>query len=281
MNNITDADKMRIYFRDFVDVYAQMAEQKSIPVDKNKLEQIIENAEFRTFENENTTGTFSVNKKLIQVIMNNFRKNGVAINNFRLFHEFTHLISPINEELFADQNALLEEFQEKASQSNNKFVTGMNAYYGLIAVDEVLAQYTAEELNDAFCKKDRQSIMCKEGPLGAKVKYKTDFSDKDIYSPLEEPVEKLIQVLGYKNLRDFSVDFLSQDKKFTEILDEQAFEKLCCIGVICKGIYKENGFVDQLNVTAEDIEECFDFLYKNISFNEAPGNHESTNNIER
>lgn len=271
---ISEEEKMRMYFREFVDAYSETAEKISLPVDKEKLKGIIDTAEFRTFENHDTSGTFSVNRRLIQVIINNFKKNGATRNNFLLFHEFTHLISPINEELFTNQNAIFQEFQKRAEEYNNEFVTGLNAYYGLVAIDEVLAQYTCEELNDAFCKKTRTSCEYTEGPLGAKVKYKSDFSDEDIYSPLEEPVEAFMQKWGYKDLKDFAMDFLSSNKKLATMLDKHTFEKLCYIGIICKGIYKENKFVESLNVTSEDIQTAYRELNKNVSFGENNGGYE-------
>ena len=269
---MTDEEKMRAYFKNFINVYVNTANKANLPVDKEKLETIIETAEFRTFENHSTKGTFSVNRKLIQAIINNFKSNGVARNNFLLFHEFTHLISPINEELFADQNAFLQKLEAKAEKNPYPFVNGFNAYYGVIAIDEVLAQWCCEEHNDAYHQKNRQVTEYSKGSLNADVKYKSDFSDNDIYSPLEEPVENLVKKLGYDDLRGFANYVLSPDyKSFIEGLDEKRFATLCQIGVLCKGIYKENGFNNTLTVTKEDIEKVYTLLNRNNDFGENPG----------
>ena len=61
-------EKMRSYFKDFVNVYVQNAKKASLPADKEKLEKIIDSAEFKIFEMEGMTGTFSVNRRLIRVI---------------------------------------------------------------------------------------------------------------------------------------------------------------------------------------------------------------------
>ena len=195
-NILTDAEKIREYFKSFLEMYISAAEKAKLPVDKERLQSIIDNAEFKTFEMPNSTGTFSVNRNLIQVIMNNFRKNGSDRNNFLLLHEFTHLDSSVNEELFADQNALLQQLNEKAEKLQGKYTTGINAYYGIIAIDEALAQWTGEELNDALKDRKREVHEFTRGPLDSDVKFKSDFSDNDIYSPLEPVVEKLLQSTG-------------------------------------------------------------------------------------
>lgn len=273
-NNLTDAEKIREYFRSFLEMYISAAEKAKLPVDKERLQQIIDNAEFKTFEMPNSTGTFSVNRNLIQVIMNNFRKNGSDRNNFLLLHEFTHLDSSVNEELFADQNALLQKLNEQAEKLNGKYITGINAYYGIIAIDEVLAQWTGEELNDALKEKKREVHEFTRGPLDSDMKFKSDFSDNDIYSPLEPVVEKLLQSIGYKDIREFATDVLASDKGVVDSIQGKDFEKLCQIGVICKAIYKENGFNDTLSVSKEDVEQAYSSLFKDTDFGENNGGDE-------
>ena len=271
---LTDEEKIRTYFRDFIDLYVSLANKANLPVNRQGLETIINNAEIKTFEIENTSGTFSVNKKLIRVIMNNFRKNGSDRNNFLLLHEFAHFDSSINEELFEDQNVLLEKLNCKAENMKSKVTTGINAYYGIIAIDEVLAQWTCEELNDVSKNKKRDSHDFTQGPLGSNVNFKSDFSDDDIYSPLEPVVEKLIQSLGYTDIRDFATNYLASDKRIVDTIKGENFEKLCQIGIICKAIYKEQGFNNTLTVTKEDVEYAYDYLLKNVDFGENNGGAE-------
>lgn len=271
-DTMTDSEKMREYFKNFIDVYVTTADKANLPADKEKLKEIMDTAEFQTFENHSTTGTFSVNRKLIRAIINNFKSNGVKRNNFLLFHEFTHLISPVNEELFADQNAFLQKLEEKAKTSPYPYVDEYNAYYGMIAIDEVLAQWCCEEHNDAYNQKKRETTEHLKGPLDANVKYTTSFSDNDIYSPLEQPVETLIKKLGYENLRDFATQILSQEyTSLVDRLDEKQFATLCQIGVICKGIYKENGFNNTITTTKEDVEKVYALINRNNDFGENPG----------
>lgn len=273
-NNLSDAEKIREYFRSFLDMYVSAANKAKLPVNKERLESIIENAEFKTFEMPNTTGTFSVNRDLIQVIINNFRKNGSDRNNFLLLHEFAHLDSGVNEELFADQNALLQQLNDKAEKLQGKYTKGINAYYGIIAIDEVLAQWTCEELNDAIKDKKREIHEFTKGPLDSDVKFKSDFSDNDIYSPLEPVVERLLQSLGYTDIRDFATNVLASDKGIVNSIDDKSFEKLCQIGIICKAIYKEQGFNDTLTVTKEDVEQAYLSLFKDVEFGENNGEEE-------
>ena len=273
-NNLTDAEKIRDYFRRFLDMYVLAANKARLPVDKEQLQSIIDNAEFRTFEMPNTTGTFSVNRNLIQVIINNFRKNGPDRNNFLLLHEFAHLDSSVNKELFADQTALLQQLNEKAEKSQENNATGINAYYGIIAIDEVLAQWTCEELNDALKDKKREVHEFTKGPLDSNVKFKSDFSENDIYSPLEPVVEELLHSLGYKDIREFATAVLASGKGVIGSIQEKDFEKLCQIGIICKAIYKENGFNDTINVSKEDVEQAYFSIYKDSDFGENDGGDE-------
>lgn len=227
-NNLPEAEKIRDFFRSFLKTYFLAAEKAKIPVDKERLQSIIDNAEFKVFEKPNCTGTFSVNRKLIQVIINNFRNNGLDRNIFLLLHECAHLDSSVNEELFANQDALLQQLEEKAEKLQGeyktalnvyyavkvlaqligeelndalkqqleekaekiqgKYITALNAYYGIIAIDEVLAQWTSEELNDALKNRKREVHTYTRGPLDSDIKFKSDFSDNDIYSPLQPVV---------------------------------------------------------------------------------------------
>lgn len=272
--NLTDAEKIRTYFRSFLDMYVSASNKAKLPVDRERLQSIIDNAEFKTFEIPNTTGTFSVNRNLIRVIMNNFIKNGSDRNNFLLLHEFTHLDSSVNEELFSDQNALLQKLNKRAESIHKKYMTGINAYYGIIAIDEVLAQWTGEELNDALKDKKREVHEFTRGPLDSDVKFKSDFSDNDIYSPLESVVEKLLQSLGYKDIREFATDVLASDKGVVDSIQGKNFKKLCQIGVICKAIYKENGFNNSLKVSKEEVEQAYSSLFKNSNVGENNGGYE-------
>lgn len=273
IETIKDEEKMRIYFKKILDTYVNSCKKANLPVDKEGLEDIINNTEIQALHIEGTKGTFSVNKSLIRYIPENFNKNGDERNNFLLFHEFTHLISPINEELFNDQDATVDKLKQRAERVQGYFVDEYNAYYGLIAVDEVLAQWTAEELNDVALDKKRQSYRYNEGPLKANMEYTSDFSDNDIYSPLEEPVIKLIKKLGYKDLREFATDFQTNRKTLIDMLNDQDFETICQIGIMCKGIYKDNNFNKSINVTKEEIEKAHELLNKQNAVGENSGGH--------
>lgn len=54
-------------------------------------------------------------------------------------------------------------------------------------------------------------------------------------------------------------------------IDSKNFEKLCQIGIICKAIYKEQGFVENLIVTKDEVEEAYSSLLGNIDFGENNG----------
>lgn len=273
---LSDAEKIREYFRNFIDVYCSAADLANLPVNRENLNEIVDNANFQTFEMPDTTGTFSVNRNLIRIIINNFIKNGSDRNNFLLLHEFAHLDSAVNKELFADPNALLKQLNDKIKciQEKDKHITDINAYYGIVAIDEVLAQWTCEELNDLLKDKKRESHEFSKGPLNSNVKFKSDFSDNDIYSPLQSVVEKLLQSLGYTDIRAFATNVLASDKGIIDSFNNKNFIKLCHLGVICKAIYKEQGFNPKLQVTKEDVEQAYASLLMDVDFGENNGGDE-------
>ena len=254
---IENDDQLRLYFKEFIDIYVSLANVKKIPVDSEKLEQIINNAEIKFIDMENTTGTFAVSKNRIEVIKENFYKNGKERNDFLLLHEFTHLNSAINEEIFSDQMGLFQKLSDIAAKKEGENISGINAYYGITAVDEVLAQWVCDELNDSLKNQKRETFEYLNGPLNSDINYKSDFSNGDIYSPLEKIVEMLIQSIGYIDLKDFANDFLASNRKLVNLLNDDTFDMLCNIGVVCQGIYKEQGFMKDITVTKEDIENAY------------------------
>ena len=271
---VLDMEKIREYFKNFIDVYILAANKANLPSNRELLDDIIDNAKIEAYDLSDTTGTFAVNRKYIGIIMKNFMNNSSDRNRFLLLHEFTHFSSGINNELFLDQNALLERLNNEAQGVRGNNVSGVNAYYGMVAIDEVLAQWTCEELNDAIKARKREIHEFSRGPLESDVRFKSDFSDNDIYSPLEPVVEKFIQALGYADFRDFATNFLASSKGIIDDIKGKNYEKLCQLGVICKAIYKEQGFSSRVTVSKEDVERAYDLLMKNVDFGENNGGEE-------
>lgn len=254
--NIEDLKK---YFLNFLDYYVEASQKADLPVDKENLFNILNNLKYELVDGFGT-GTFFVNRKKISVISENFLKNTSDMNEFYLLHEFVHLISPINQELFLDQNACVEKILKKIKDFNLDNINYTTIYYGLVGVDEVLAQWTTEELNDAMKNKKRSITKYDKGPLNSNVNFKSDFSYKDIYSPLQEPVEYLIKSMGYNDMRDFAKRKLNTENGLLDDLDEESFKKLNSIGMICKGIFLEQGFT-KTDATKERVEKVFKDLY--------------------
>lgn len=273
-SELLDIEKIREYFKNFIDAYITATNKANLPSNREVLEEIIENAKIEAFDLPNTTGTFAVNRKYIGIITKNFMNNSSDRNRFLLLHEFTHFSSGINNELFLDQNALLERLNDEAHGVKGNNVNGINAYYGMVAIDEALAQWTCEELNDAIKERKREIHEFTRGPLESEVRFKSDFSDNDIYSPLEPVVEKFIQALGYIDLRDFATNHLASSKGIIDDIKGRNYEKLCQLGVICKAIYREQGFSSKVTVSKEDVEQAYDLLMKNVDFGENNGGEE-------
>ena len=264
----------RTYAKKFIDLYVSGANKCNLPVDRENLESIVDNAEIIGYKSEGS-GTFSVNREKISVITNNFEKNGVDRANFLLLHEFSHLNNPISLELYSNQADLYQQFKKRAEGFDNPDVNGLNAYYGFVAIDEVLSQWVCEEINDVQNNKHRGVHSYEVGPLGSNFKYEADFSfydgKPDVYSPLERFGEAFIRSLGYRDIRSFAENTLGTEKKISERINDKAFEIMCYIGIICKAIYKEEKFEENVSVTKEDVERAFDWLNRNVDFGENGG----------
>ena len=273
-NNLTSEESIRQYFRGNIDLYVQSAKKVGLPADEENLQSVIDNAKIIIEDDESSKGTFSVNKKTIMVNMNRFKKNGFSRNTFLLLHEIAHLDSAVSAELFMDQSGLFQKLKDTAQMTPGDDVSGLNAYFGIIAVDEVLAQWTCDELHAAIHKKERSVHEYSEGPLGSKVKFKSDFTKDDIYSPLEEVVEKLLQSLGFKDLREFACKALASDMSVVDMIQGDNFRALCQIGIICCAIYNENGFYDAKKVSREEVEHAFENLHRFSDYGENGGQHE-------
>ena len=273
-NNLTSEESIRQYFRGNIDLYVQSAKKVGLPADEENLQSVIDNAKIIIEDDESSKGTFSVNKKTIMVNMNRFKKNGFSRNTFLLLHEIAHLDSAVSAELFMDQSGLFQKLKDTAQMTPGDDVSGLNAYFGIIAVDEVLAQWTCDELHAAIHNKERSVHEYSEGQLGSRVKFRSDFTKDDIYSPLEEVVEKLLQSLGFKDLREFACKALASDMSVVDMIQGDNFRALCQIGIICCAIYNENGFYDAKKVSREEVEHAFENLHRFSDYGENGGQHE-------
>ena len=274
INDKVKEENMRDYLKDYVDFYAKLREQIGIPVNKEELKDLINEIEIGLFEAEDTTGTFQVSqtKKFFYVIMNNFIKNGNKRNDFLLKHEMTHLSSKFNKEYNERLNDLKEYFNGFKSVQENEDMSGWDVAFGVIGIEETLAQWCCEECNDVTNGEKRQSKTEEHIILGNSIKVKTDFSNHDIYAPLQEYVEDFAKKVGYKNLRDFAKAMILGEKSFFDLVNEENVVSLGYIGILCEGIYQENGF-QKCGLPESDIPKAIKYLQKRkqqVDFPESP-----------
>lgn len=81
----------------------------------------------------------------------------------------------------------------------------------------------------------------------------------------------MLQSLGYKDIREFASNVLASNKGVVNSIQGKNFEKLCMIGVICKAIYKENGFTNPGDVSKKEVEKAYSILLPNFDFGENNG----------
>ncbi len=251
-------EKMREYLRKFTNRYITACDKANLPSNREMLENIIDSAKIDLLDMKGTSGTFCVNENYIGIIINNYMNNGEKRNEFLLLHEYTHLSSGLNKEAFSDRDSFSNELCARAARIGGEYITGTEAFYGYMALDEVLAQWTCEELNNP----KRETKKYNMGPLHAKVVFNTTFTSGDrydIYSPLEEPAQKVLKLAGYSSIRDLAVKVLGAREGLGEVSDE-IFKNICYLGVICHGIYEEQEFEETETISKKDIEKAYRLL---------------------
>ena len=228
------------------------------------------------FKDENMIGTFSVNqlKKWIAVIVNNFEKNGKKRNDFLLLHEMTHLSSYNNLNMYTrlrDDNQVAK-CGESEKVINNSDMSGTDIFYGVIAIEEVVAQWMAERCDEALGNGNRTSHKETHRVLGTDIDVTTDFDNNDTYAPLETYVEAFSKKIGFSSIEDFAKAVVTGEIDLFDYINENNIEYLGYIGILCEGIYQENGFSNP-GLPESDIPKAITYLENNrldIPFSDNP-----------
>lgn len=241
---------------DFIDILAS----KNCMIDCNKASKIIDNISIEPLDIKNTDGTFSANRNKLQVIYHNYSHNKDERNIFLLFHELTHILGSINNTLYNNSRTIphLQALQEEFNDSKFDFI---NAFYGILLIDEALSQNTCEEVSDIFFKrKKREKHTYTKGPLQSKIHFSSSFEKDDIYSISENIVDSFACVIAFSNITEMAHYMLQENIDFNDYINHDIYEMLCYMGIICKGIYKENNFISNIDVTKEDVGQAFKSL---------------------
>lgn len=275
-SDATQEEKIREYLKLYVKTYAAARNRIGIPVDEEKLIELIDSAIIELFKDENMSGTFSVNqlKKWIAVIINNFEKNGKKRNDFLLLHEMTHLSSYNNLNMYTrlrDDNQVAK-FGESEKVINNSDMSGTDVFYGVIAIEEVVAQWMAEKCDEALGNGNRTSHKETHRVLGTDIDVTTDFDNNDTYAPLETYVEAFSKKIGFDGIEDFAKAVVTGEIDLFDYINENNIEYLGYIGILCEGIYQENGFSNP-GLPESDIPKAITYLENNrldIPFSDNP-----------
>ena len=269
-------ENIREYLLTFVKTYVAASSKIGIPVDEKKLSKLIESATIELFKDENSTATFSVNQlnKWIAVIAENFKSNGVKRNNFLLFHEMTHLCSYNNRNIYQVNNneGLSRKFNKYEVVRENEDMSGSDVARGLIAIEEVVAQWCAEKCDEVIGGVQREPHKETHSVLGTDITVFTTFADHDTYAPLESYVSKFAMKVGYKTLDDFVKDMISGKADIFDFINKDNVVYIGYLGILCEGIYQENGYED-CGLPESDIPKAIEYLNKHradIPFGDVP-----------
>ena len=275
-SDATQEEKIREYLKLYIKTYVAARNRIGIPVDEEKLTELIDCVTIELFKDENMSGTFSVNqlKKWIAVIINNFEKNGKKRNDFLLLHEMTHLSSYNNLNMYTrlrDDNQVAK-FGESEKVINNSDMSGTDVFYGVIAIEEVVAQWMAEKCDEALGNGNRTSHKETHRVLGTDIDVTTDFDNNDTYAPLETYVEAFSKKIGFSSIEDFAKAVVTGEIDLFDYINESNIEYLGYIGILCEGIYQENGFSNP-GLPESDIPKAITYLENNrldIPFSDNP-----------
>lgn len=177
---------------------------------------------------------------------------------FLLLHEMTHLTSRFNNQLFERKDAF-EEFSQYKKVQKNEDMTEWDVVRGLVAIEEVFAQWCCEKCDEAMTGNKKETKLEEHTILGTKINVTTDFSNKDIYAPLEGYVEEFGKSLGFKNIEEFAKSMITGKEDLFEMINESNVERLGYIGILLEGIYQENGFAD-FGLPDTDIPKAIKYL---------------------
>jgi len=275
-SDATQEEKIREYLKLYIKTYVAARNRIGIPVDEEKLTELIDCVTIELFKDENMSGTFSVNqlKKWIAVIINNFEENGKKRNDFLLLHEMTHLSSYNNLNMYTrlrDDNQVAK-FGESEKVINNSDMSGTDVFYGVIAIEEVVAQWMAEKCDEALGNGNRTSHKETHRVLGTDIDVTTDFDNNDTYAPLETYVEAFSKKIGFSSIEDFAKAVVTGEIDLFDYINESNIEYLGYIGILCEGIYQENGFSNP-GLPESDIPKAITYLENNrldIPFSDNP-----------
>ena len=275
-SDATQEEKIREYLKLYIKTYVAARNRIGIPVDEEKLAELIDSVTIELFKDENMSGTFSVNQlnKWIAVIINNFEKNGRKRNDFLLLHEMTHLSSYNNLNMYTrlrDDNQVAK-FGESEKVINNSDMSGTDVFYGVIAIEEVVAQWMAERCDEALGNGNRTTHKETHRVLGTDINVTTDFDNNDTYAPLETYVEAFSKKIGFDGIEDFAKAVVTGEIDLFDYINESNIEYLGYIGILCEGIYQENGFSNP-GLPESDIPKAITYLENNrfdIPFSDNP-----------
>ncbi len=271
-------EKIKELFLSAVELYCDIRNQMGMPIDKKKFTDFISECSFIIEYDEDNDYSFQVSQydKTIRANSYSFKKNGREKNILFILHEFTHLSSEFKTKVLAkkaetigDTSKLLIEWKEKYQAildaekgSNDISLSSWDATYGLLGIDEAVAQWTAEEINDIVKGQKRKKKKEKHSILGNEVEVETDFSFHDIYAPLQGYVEHYAKKLGFKSFKEFAVDITTGKVDLFDLINEDNITELAYIGIICQGIYQENGFA-KCGLPETDIQKAIRY-FENI-----------------
>ncbi|MEE3324911.1 MAG: hypothetical protein VZR33_06200, partial [Methanosphaera sp.] len=194
--------------------------------------------------------------------------------DFLLLHEMTHLSSYNNLNMYTrlrDDNQVAK-FGESEKVINNSDMSGTDVFYGVIAIEEVVAQWMAERCDEALGNGNRTSHKETHRVLGTDIDVTTDFDNNDTYAPLETYVEAFSKKIGFSSFEDFAKAVVTGEIDLFDYINESNIEYLGYIGILCEGIYQENGFSNP-GLPESDIPKAITYLENNrldITFSDNP-----------
>ena len=285
MRLYTDKDKEKSLKETLLvtaDEYRNLRESIGIPIiNFGKLMEEIEGASINLYlaenEREKRAGKVKIDKKQIDFQTDYLESLDDLERKNMIYHELSDLSSPLFDYYEKDLHEIISKYNEMLYMVGNDTISATDVYMGLTAIEGVssewLAKRSLEELSGNQKERKKHSVRI----VNNDIECSSDFNLDSVYVPLQGYVEEFSKSKGYESFHDFVKDLYTGKMDLDTLVTEDNIEYLGSIGVLAKGVYKENNFWKNSTVSEKDISEALRVLNKKRETQKAEENQNEIN----
>lgn len=270
MRLYTDKDKEKVVRETLLvtaDEYRNLRESIGIPIpNSEKFMDTVEEASINLYlaedEREKRAGKVKIDKKQIDLQTDYLESLSDLERKDILFHELSDLSSPLFDYYEKNLHEIVSKYNEMIYEVGNDTISATDVYMGLTAIEGVTAEWLAERAVEELSGNSKERKIHKVSVLNNEIDCVSDFNLDSVYVALQGYVEDFARAKGYENFHDFIKDIYSGKVDFDNLVTNDNIEYVGNLGRLAKGVYKENNFWKNSNVSEKDIAEALDYLNK-------------------